>query len=97
MMKLQLVRAMLANADILMLDEPTNHLDTANIVSPRRRLGLEHAFVDRFTNFISQLPRPSNLTRLTFDSKELEYYNTSPSPLSNVVLAPAFATAWPLL
>lgn len=31
MMKLQLVRAMLADADILMLDEPTNHLDTANI------------------------------------------------------------------
>lgn len=72
MMKLQLVRAMLANADILMLDEPTNHLDTANIVSPRRRLGLEHAFVDRFTNLISQLPRRSNLTRLAFDSKEIE-------------------------
>ncbi|KAJ3171897.1 translational elongation factor EF-1 alpha [Geranomyces variabilis] len=30
-MKLELARAMLANADILLLDEPTNHLDVANV------------------------------------------------------------------
>ncbi|KAF9109536.1 hypothetical protein BGX27_007499 [Mortierella sp. AM989] len=30
-MKLELARAMLLNADIMLLDEPTNHLDVANI------------------------------------------------------------------